>query len=144
MNRSHLSMALFAGVLLFSSAARAERWFDMGTNTAVRPEFASTFAACVDLDSVKTAATGWTSYHWKLCTDTQDLFEAQVQCGGDFTAEQIPIRQRTITANNKLTPQAPWKTTDTYLSSMAGKMAALACQTSSAKPPPSQATPKPY
>jgi hypothetical protein len=127
MRRSHLSIALFVASFVLSSSARAESWFDMGANAALRPEFASAFAACVDLDSAKTVAKGWTSYHWKLCTDAQELFQAEVQCGGDFTAEQIPIRQRTIITNNKPTPRAPWKTTDTYVSSMSGKMAALVC-----------------
>jgi hypothetical protein len=127
MNNSHLSFALLVGALMPSSSAQAEQWFDIGANAAVRPELASGFSACVDLDSVKPAAKGWTSYHWKLCSDEQDLFQSEVRCGGDFTAEQIPIRQRTITANGKPTPHAPWKTTDTYASSQAGKMAALVC-----------------
>jgi hypothetical protein len=74
MRNSGLSITLLTSALVLSSSVRAEQWFDMGTNAAVRPEFVSAFSACLDLDSVKPAAKGWTSYHWKLCSDEKELF----------------------------------------------------------------------
>ena len=80
---------------MFVSVARAERWIDMGTNSAVRPELQAAFTFCVDADSVKTDAQGWTFYTWKMCNDSRQIFEGAVQCGQNFSVEQVPIRGRT-------------------------------------------------
>lgn len=122
----HIVMGALVATM-FASAAQAERWIDMGTNEAIRPEFRSAFTACLDADSVKTDKQGWTSYRWKLCSDTNTIFEGAVQCAQDFSAEQVPIRGRTLIENGKLKHNQPWKTTMTYVGSVSGKFAKWVC-----------------
>jgi hypothetical protein len=102
------------------AAARAENWIDMGTNAAVRPELAAGFAFCVDTDSMKTDKQGWTSYTWKMCREPKEVFEDAVQCAQDFSAEQVPMREKALVANGKPKPGQPWATKLTYVSSMSG------------------------
>ena len=112
---------------MLASAAQAERWIDMGTNKAVRPELQTGFSFCVDADSVKTDKEGWTSYTWKLCNEPREIFASAVQCAQDFSVAQVPIRGKTLVANGKPKPDQPWKTTMTYVSSMGGKFAKWVC-----------------
>jgi hypothetical protein len=112
---------------IFASTAQAERWIDMGTNKAIRPELQAGFSFCVDADSVKTDKEGWTSYKWKLCSDKNTIFEGAVQCAQDFSVDQVPIRGKTLIDNGKPKPNEPWKTTMTYVSSMSGKFAKWVC-----------------
>lgn len=110
-----------------ASAVRAEQWIDIGTNSAIRPELQSGFSFCIDKDSVKTDDLGWTSYTFKLCNEPREIFEASVQCAQNLSADRVPIRQRTLVANGKSTPDQPWKTDLTYTSSVSGKLAKFAC-----------------
>lgn len=114
-------------VVISASPVRAERWVNVGAPAAVRQELRAGFAFCVDLDSVKTNAQGWTSYHYKLCNDTRDIFDGAVKCKQDFSADQIPIRTRMFVTSGKPSPNQPWKTVPTYVSSMAGKIARFVC-----------------
>ena len=110
-----------------ASAAGAEQWIDIGTNSAFRPELQAGLTFCIDKDSVKTDDLGWTSYVFKLCNEAREIFEASVQCAQDLSVDQVPIRQRTLVANGKSTPDKPWKTDLTYMSSIGGTLAKFAC-----------------
>ena len=113
--------------VMTASAAGAEQWINIGTNSAFRPELQAGLTFCIDKDSVKTDDLGWTSYVNKLCNEPREIFESSVQCAQDLSASQVPMRQRTLVANGKSTPDQPWKTTLTYMSSISGTMAKFAC-----------------
>ncbi|HEX5210633.1 MAG TPA: hypothetical protein VFW22_02720 [Pseudolabrys sp.] len=108
-------------------AAWAEQWIDIGTNSAFRPELQKGLTFCIDKDSVKTDGLGWTSYRVKLCNDSREVFESSVQCAQNLSADQVPVRQRTLVANGKSIPDQPWKTDQTYMSSIAGRLVKFAC-----------------
>ncbi|HEY1474200.1 MAG TPA: hypothetical protein VGF53_08970 [Pseudolabrys sp.] len=113
--------------VMTASTAWAVQWIDIGTNSAFRPELQSGLTFCIDKYSVKTDNLGWTSYTYKLCNEPREIFEGSVQCAQDFSVDQVPVRQRTLVANGKSTPDQPWKTNLTYMSSIAGKLAKFAC-----------------
>lgn len=114
-----LTVALIASM----STAQAEHWIKAGTN----PVLGDKFSSCVDTDSVRTSPDGWTSYRWKLCAVSRDIFETAVKCNSDFSAEKFVTRTRAVVANGKPVRSDPWKSELTYVGSQSGQQARLIC-----------------
>ncbi len=122
-NISILIGSSILAVAVSAPMAQAENWKKAGTNSQLGDDFAT----CVDMDSTKTSADGWTSYRWKLCSEPREIFEAAVQCSSDFSADKVTMRSRAVVANGKPKPDQPWKTESIYVSSMSGQQARLLC-----------------
>jgi len=94
---------MVAALTLSSEPAQAERWVKAGATSLVGDDF----AFCVDMDSVKTGADGWTSYAARMCSEPREVFERAVNCAQDFSVDQVPLRTRTLIANGVAKPAMP-------------------------------------
>jgi hypothetical protein len=118
--------SLFIVAVIAASPAKAESWTKTATDSTV-PLGSKDSTICVDMDSVRTGADGWTSYREAFCGDPLDIWEEAVQCDQNFSVEKLTMRTQDLVINKKPTPDAPWKTIPIYVTSLRGQTAKLIC-----------------
>ena len=126
--RGLAAMIVMAAVCLSAAPAFAERWTQMKVTDPLGRPAEGIFGYCVDMDSIRTGADGWTYYTDRNCDLPDYVFENAVRCDASLDAEKAAIRSRSIHIKGKSTPDAPWTSEDTYTSSVAGQIAKLICK----------------
>ena len=114
------SLAVFA--IFCTTAARAEHWVESASVPGLPQYNVPDSKMCVDMDSVKTRANGWTYYRDRACFKADGLItENMTLCSQDFTGETYHAQERFFHQ------PGPWRTLDKGTSAPVGVTARFVC-----------------
>ncbi len=123
MERISIAVGSLAVIAIhFTTAAQAEHWVESASVTGIPRYNVPDTKMCVDMDSVKTRANGWTYYRDRDCFKADGLItENLTLCGQDFSGETYHARERF------LQHPGPWRTLDKGTSAPVGVTAKFVC-----------------